>query len=153
MKLWALFLLSGIAGAFLGVRLLAGPAGHALPDAGSHGAWYASRAAGLSAYLCVWAALVGGLMMSSAWFDGILGRARLLAFHQSASIGGIVLGLAHGLVLIPDRWTDFGVVDVLVPFSSYYKTSLTGLGSVALYLFAVVAFSFWVRGHIGAWMW
>ncbi|MBE7519846.1 MAG: hypothetical protein HS107_11450 [Thermoflexaceae bacterium] len=121
MKLWAMFALAGMAGVLGGGRILSGPLEDLLPDAGTHGAWYASRAAGLAAYLCVWLGLAGGLLMSSAWFDGIIGRARLLAIHQTASLAGVVLGLAHGLVLIPDGWTDFGVADILVPFVSYYR--------------------------------
>ena len=42
-----------------------------------------------------------------------------LAHTLAASIRGVVLGVAHGLVFIPDRWTDLGVRDILVPFSSY----------------------------------
>ena len=129
----------------------------ALPDSwiGPHGAWYASRAAGVAAYVFLWAGLAGGLLMSSAWFDGIIGRARLLAIHQSASITGIILGLGHALVLIPDGWTHFGLVDVLLPFGSYYERTAVGIGSLSLYLGAAVSFSFWFRGVIGtrAWRW
>ena len=153
MKLIGLFVLAGSAGAVLGARYLAGPAGSILPEGGTHGAWYASRAAGLASYLCLWLSLVGGLMMSSAWFDGIIGRAKLLAIHQTSAITGVCLGLAHGLVLIPDQWTHFGFRDILVPFASYYKTSLAGLGTVSLYMFAIVTFSFWLRNQIGTQMW
>lgn len=126
-----------------------------LPDAGTHGAWYASRAAGVASYLFIWLGIAGGLAMSSAWFDGIVGRARLLAIHQSASIAGVLLGFAHALILIPDGWTTFGLFDVLVPFGSYYSRFLTGLGSLSLYLAAVVTASFWFRKQIGtkAWKW
>ncbi len=153
MKLWAMFALAGMAGVLGGGRILSGPLEDLLPDAGTHGAWYASRAAGLAAYLCVWLGLAGGLLMSSAWFDGIIGRARLLAVHQTASLAGVVLGLAHGLVLMPDGWTDFGVADILVPFVSYYKPALSGLGTVSFYMFAIVTFSFWARGQIGVQTW
>ncbi len=134
----------------------AGEAGQRLLDAtGPHGAWYASRAAGVASYLFLWLGLVGGLMMSSAWFDGIVGRARLLAIHQSASIAGVLLGLGHGLVLTQDQWTHFGLYDVLVPFGSYYKTFLTAIGTLVLYLSAVVSASFWFRRRMGtkAWKW
>lgn len=108
-----------LAGAVAGGLLGGGLAAHVMPEPGEHGAWYASRAAGITSYLFLWLGLAGGLMMSSAWFDGIIGRARLLAIHQVASIAGVLLGLAHALILIPDGWTQFGLVDVLVPFGSY----------------------------------
>ncbi len=123
------------------------------PAGGGHGAWYASRAAGIASYLLIWFGLVGGLLMSSAWFDGLVGRARLLAMHQVASMTGVALGLAHALVLIPDGWTHFGLSDVLIPFASYYERSLTAVGQLALYLGIVVSLSFWVRSAIGTRTW
>lgn len=124
------------------------------PDEG-HGAWYASRAAGISAYLFLWLSLAGGLLMSSAWFDGLVNRARLLAAHQAFAIAGLALGLVHALVLIPDGWTDFGPADLFIPFASYYERADAALGTIALYLFAIVTFSFWFRGAIGpaTWRW
>lgn len=144
-------LIAGLTGARYGGDLSAVP----LPGLGAHGAWYASRAAGVAAYLFLWLGLAGGLLMSSAWFDGIIGRARLLSIHQAASIAGITLGLGHALVLIPDGWTEFGLIDVLVPFGSYYERTNVAIGSLGLYLAAVVSFSFWFRGVMGirAWRW
>ncbi len=120
-----------------------------LPSGGSHGAWYASRAAGIVSYLFIWLGLAGGLMMSSAWFDGFFGRARLLTIHQAGTIAGVALGLAHGLVLIPDGWTQFGFSDVLIPFGSYHERGLSALGTLTLYLGIIVSGSFWVRSFIG----
>ncbi|MGD9933701.1 MAG: hypothetical protein AB7T37_08260 [Dehalococcoidia bacterium] len=131
----------------------AGAMSRLLPADGGHGAWYASRAAGVASYLFIWLGLVGGLLMSSAWFDGFVGRARLLAIHQVASMTGIALGSAHGLVLIPDGWTQFGLFDVLVPFGSYYDRSVTAIGQLALYLGVLVSASFWVRSAIGTRAW
>jgi len=131
---------------------LYGP-GVPLPDAGQHGAWYASRAAGVASYLFIWIGLVGGLLMSSAWFDGIVGRARLLAIHQTASTAGVLLGFGHALILIPDGWTTFGLIDVLVPFGSYYERFMTGVGSLALYLGLLVSVSFWFRKRLGMKVW
>ena len=128
-------------------------AGAMLTDPGEHGAWYASRAAGIAAYVCVWAGLAGGLGMSSAWLDGYISRARLLAIHQTATFMGIALGFAHAFVLIPDGWTTFGLGDVLVPFGSYYERVDVGVGSLSLYLSAIVAGSFWLRRRIGMRAW
>jgi len=144
------FLLAGLA---VGVFAAGSGISPPLPDAGSHGAWYASRASGVAAYLFLWLAIVGGLLMSSAWFDGLIGRARLLAMHQSASIAGVLLGLAHALVLIPDGWTQFGLIDVLVPFGSYYERLAVGIGTLSLYLAAVVSVSFWFRKRMGMKAW
>ena len=127
--------------------------GHAFPDPGTHGPWYASRAAGLAAYLALWGSLLVGLLMSSAWFDGLVNRGRLLAVHQTLAVVGVVFALAHALVLIPDQWTSLGLVDLFVPFAAGYRPVLMGLGTVALFLFALVTFSFWFRAAIGTRVW
>lgn len=151
--LWLFFGTFVIGGAAIGATAGSGWAARFLPEAGAHGAWYASRAAGVASYLFLWVGLAGGLVMSSAWLDGLVGRARLLAIHQSASIAGVFLGLGHGLVLIPDGWTQFGLTDVLVPFASYYERPDVALGTISLYLAAIVSFSFWFRSAIGTAVW
>jgi sulfoxide reductase heme-binding subunit YedZ len=153
MKTVLILAVAAVAGAVLGGAFGAGVASWLLPAAGSHGAWYASRAAGLTSYLLLWAGLAGGLLMSSAWFDGVIGRARLLAFHQTATILGVLLGLAHGLVMLADGWAAFGLIDVLVPFGSPYHRPLTALGPISLYLAAIVSGSFWLRSLIGVRTW
>lgn len=142
-----------IVGALAGARWGGEFVAWALPDADGHGAWYASRASGIAAYLCLWVGLVGGLLMSSAWFDGIVNRARLLVIHQTASVAGILLGFGHALILIPDTWTQFGPIDVLVPFGSYYERVDLAIGSLSLYLMTIVAASFWVRRSLGMRLW
>jgi len=153
MKLLAFFALVAACSAAVGATYGGGIAASLLPDPGTHGAWYASRASGVAAYLFLWAGLVGGLWMSSAWFDGVVNRGRLLAIHQTAGIAGVVLGLGHGLVLLPDPWTHFTLGDILIPFGSYYKTLLSAFGQMALYLSAIVSFSFWFRSMIGTRVW
>lgn len=153
MKYWGVAIGAAAAGVVVGNGMFGEVVSRGLQATGPHGAWYASRAAGVASYLFLWLGLVGGLLMSSAWFDGYVSRARLLAFHQTATIAGVLLGLAHGLVLIPDEWTHFGLFDVLVPFGSYYKTLLTAIGTLALYLSAIVSVSFWFRKQMGMKAW
>ncbi len=153
MKLILFFAAAGSIGGALGAIYGGEAAASLLPDAGTHGAWYASRASGITAYLFLWIGLAGGLWMSSAWFDGLLSRARLLAVHQTAGIAGVLLGLGHGLILIPDQWTHFTFRDILVPGGSYYETLWSTFGQAALYLSAIVSFSFWFRSKIGVKVW
>lgn len=124
-----------------------------LPGGDTHGAWYASRAAGVASYLFLWLSLLGGFLMSSAWFDGYISRARLLAIHQAAAIAGLLLGLGHALVLIPDGWTTFTVRDALLPFAASDDRFLTGIGGLALYVGTIISASFWFRRQLGMPAW
>ena len=153
MRSGAFLVALGAMGLLIGLRYVDGVAGEVIPDAGTHGAWYGSRAAGLASYIMLWVAVAGGVLMSSAWFDGIVNRGRLLAVHQVGALAGLALGVVHALLLIPDGWTSFGLIDLLVPFASSYERPLTGVGTTTLYLFAIVTFSFWARGTLGARVW
>ena len=151
-RLSLVVLLSSVAGLALAL-VVATAIRIPFPAAGEHGAWYASRGAGFAAYMFIWVSLVGGLLMSSAWFDGIVGRGRLLAIHQAASICGVLLAFGHALILIPDRWTAFGLIDLFLPFASDYDRLNLALGTLSFYLTALVSFSFWFRNAIGVRMW
>ncbi|MCK9518129.1 MAG: hypothetical protein M0R74_03725 [Dehalococcoidia bacterium] len=120
---------------------------------GAHGPWYVSRAAGFTAYFLLWAGVFGGLLMSSAWFDGFVHRARLLAMHQVASIAGLGFAALHLLALIPDQWTTYQIWHLVVPFAAPVDRSLNALGTLSLYLALIVAVSFWMRSLIGTTTW
>lgn len=140
-------------GTLLAVDLAIIVVGGIVTFAGGHSAWYASRAAGFAAYLCLWISLAGGLLMSSAWFDGLVARARLLAIHQTAGLIGLGFGIGHALVLLLDKYVGYSLADLLVPFAAPHQRALTGLGVVSLYLTALVTLSFWVRSAIGMRVW
>jgi predicted ferric reductase len=145
--------IAALAGLALGLSFGSHWIGYVFPDAGGHGPWYASRAAGFAAYLALWASLVVGILMSSTWLDGIVNRGQLLAAHQTLAVIGVAFALAHAAVLIPDQWTAFSPVDLFVPFASQFERVQTGVGTIALWLFAIVTFSFWVRTLLGPAMW
>ena len=153
MKILGIAFAAGVVGILFGNGVASTVIDWGLGLTGPQGAWYSSRAAGIASYLFLWMGLVGGLLMSSAWFDGMLSRARLLAFHQTASIAGVLLGFAHGLVLLEDNWIHFTVTGILVPFASEYRTFLSGLGTLSLYVFTVVTLSFWFRKQMGMKAW
>ena len=140
-------------GTLLAVEIGIVVVGGIVVGAGGHAAWYASRAAGFAAYFSLWIALAGGLLMSSAWVDGIVARARLLAIHQTAGLVGLGFAAGHALVLLLDSYIGYSVVDLLVPFAASHERTLTGLGVVTLYLTALVTLSFWVRTAIGMRVW
>jgi predicted ferric reductase len=152
-KATIVLLSASLLGLLLGAGFTAQWFDHAFPDPGAHGPWYASRAAGLAAYLALWASLQVGLLMSSAWFDGLVNRGRLVAAHQTLAVAGVAFALLHALVLIPDQWTSFGLLDLFVPFAADFRPALSGLGTISFFLFAMVTFSFWFRSTIGTRSW
>ena len=116
--------------------------------------WFLSRASAFTAYGLLWLSMVLGVGVTNkiaARWPG-LGKANEL--HQFVSILGIAFGLFHGLILLGDQYFNIQLVQVLVPFTlTSYKPLIVGLGQVALYLWAIILISFYVRKKIGSRTW
>jgi predicted ferric reductase len=67
---------------------------------------------------------------------------------------GLNLGLFHGLILLGDRYIDYRLVQVLLPFESVnYQPFAVGLGQTAFYMLVLIGLSFYIRQMIGRRLW
>jgi predicted ferric reductase len=119
-----------------------------------HAYWYISRASAFVAFGLLWLSMLAGLgitsKLSSVW-PGMPGSYEL---HRFTGLLGIGFGLIHALVLLGDRYINYNLAQLLVPFmGSNYKPEWVGFGQLAFYLLVVVAFSFYVRDRLGVHAW
>ena len=117
------------------------------------GAWMFSRATGLLAYAALGIDVIVGLLVSTRSGDRFVPRGQLVDVHGWLSPLALVLVLAHGGVLLADRYVRFDVIDVLVPFASSRWPVAVGIGVLAGYLLLAVHLSFGLRKRIGPAMW
>ncbi|NTV62812.1 MAG: hypothetical protein HGA65_04655 [Oscillochloris sp.] len=116
--------------------------------------WYLSRSTALVAYALLWLSMVMGLMMTSKMSRIWPGGPVAFALHQQASLLGLSFGLFHALILLGDRYANYTLAQILVPFASGGADRLwVGLGQVSLYLMGIVGLSFYVRPLIGRQGW
>ena len=74
--------------------------------------------------------------------------------HQYTSLLGLAIAVFHGLILMGDRYIQFTLPHVLLPFTAVeYRPLWVGFGQVSLYLLAIVSFSFYVRRKITPRVW
>ena len=74
--------------------------------------------------------------------------------HEYASLLGLWFALFHALILTGDRYINYTVAQVLLPFASTnYRPTWVGIGQLSFYVWIVVAFSFYVRKRIGKKAW
>ncbi len=111
--------------------------------------WYATRAAGLMAYLLLWLSTAWGLAVSSKILDHFLQRAFTYDWHQFISLLAILFTLAHVVVLLADRFMPFSVADILIPFVDPYRPLWVGIGVIGFYLTLLVTITFYLRRWIG----
>lgn len=116
--------------------------------------WYLARGSGIVAYLLLWLSVVLGLMVSNKMARTWPGAPAAVDLHQFTSLLALIFVLFHMLILLGDRYINYTLLQLLVPFASTeYRPLWVGLGQVAFYLTALVTFSFYVRRRIGHRAW
>jgi sulfoxide reductase heme-binding subunit YedZ len=124
------------------------------PAPGEYGWWLASRAAGLTALLCITVAVGLGLALGGKVASTRPGLPRvLMAIHEHAALAGLVATAVHGITLLGDGWLKASVVDIAVPFASDVKPFWVGLGVTGGWLGALLGLTFYARRRIGVKLW
>ncbi|MEO6774810.1 MAG: hypothetical protein ABI467_17675 [Kofleriaceae bacterium] len=117
------------------------------------GAWMFSRATGLLAYVALSIDVIVGLLVSTRSGGRWVPRGQLVDIHGWLSPFALALVVAHGGILLADRYVRFDVIDIFVPFASSRWPFAVGVGVLAGYLVLLVHLSFGLRKRIGTAMW
>ncbi len=116
--------------------------------------WYLSRASALLAYALLWLSMASGLFITNKLARVWPGGPTAFDLHQFTSLLGLAFALFHALILMGDKYINYSLAQVLIPFNSTgYKLVWVGLGQVGFYLLAMVGLSFYIRKHLGHRSW
>ena len=146
-----------VAGAFAAAKLL--PAwlpnlADSLLGTEAKAYWYLSRGSALVAYFLVWLSMALGLVITNRMARIWPGGPTAFEIHEYTSIIGLVFGLFHGLILMGDRYINYTLAQILVPFASQnYRPVWVGLGQIAFYVWVILVGSFYVKKKIGTKTW
>jgi DMSO/TMAO reductase YedYZ heme-binding membrane subunit len=115
--------------------------------------WYTARASGLVAWGLVLASIVWGLLLATK----VLGRrpapAWILSLHRF--LGGLTvafIGVHVGAILL-DTYTNFSLVNVLVPFTGSWHPVAVAWGIVAMYLLVAIEVTSLLRHRMSTRAW
>lgn len=116
--------------------------------------WYLSRGSAIAAFWVLWLSMAMGVIITNKLAQVWPGIPPAYEIHQYASLLGLGLALFHALILTGDRYIQYTVIQVLVPFSGQsYRPVWVGLGQLGFYLWAVVTLSFYVRKRMSKQAW
>ena len=116
--------------------------------------WYLSRASAMVAYGSLWLSMAFGLIITNKLARLWPGGPIAFDLHQFASLMGLAFALFHALILMGDKYINYDLAQVLVPFNSTgYKPVWVGLGQIGFYLLGIVGLSFYVRKRLGNRSW
>ena len=116
--------------------------------------WFLARSTAFVAFGLLWLAMALGLLMTNKLARLWPGGPVAFDLHQHASILGLAFGLFHALILMGDRYSNYTLGQILIPFTSTgFQPFWVGLGQVSLYLMGIVGLSFYFRPLIGRQGW
>jgi len=116
--------------------------------------WYLSRGTAFVSMSLLWISMAFGLTITNKMARLWPGAPTAFAVHEFVSLLGIAFAMFHGLILMGDRFINFTFAQVAIPFaSSGFKPLWVGLGQIGFYVWAIVAFSFYIRARIGQKTW
>jgi predicted ferric reductase len=116
--------------------------------------WYLSRASALVALGMLWGSMMLGVGITNKMARLWPGAPEAFALHEYLSLLGLGFAAFHGLILLGDHYTNFGLLQILLPFTTWnYHPFWIGLGQLGFYAWAILAASFYVRKHIGQKTW
>jgi len=114
--------------------------------------WYVARAAGVVALIAFTASTVLGALSprrSRSLRPADIDRRYLLQMaHRSAAITGLLALAAHLVLLVTDAYVNVTIGGALIPYTAGYRPLALALGTIAIYLFILVAVSGAVRGRL-----
>lgn len=133
--------------------LLALLAGALLFRHGDASSWYLSRSTGTVAYLLLSAATIWGLILSSKIVKEAVPAPLALGMHSFLSWLALALAGLHAALLLFDRYYQYGLADILIPFGGPYRPFWSGLGVIGFYLGLLTSASFAWRRRLGQRFW
>ena len=119
----------------------------------SHEYWYISRAAGFTAYLLLFVAVVLGIANGTRFADRFFRRNSIFDMHRFTAILALLVALLHVYILLGDGYFHISIVQLSVPFLSPYRPWQVAAGIFSLYALVLVVASFYVRKYVGYRAW
>ncbi|HNI34870.1 MAG TPA: ferric reductase-like transmembrane domain-containing protein [Microthrixaceae bacterium] len=115
--------------------------------------WYAARSGGYVAWALLSASVIWGLMLSGKLRPGQASPNWILDLHRFlGGLASIFTGV-HVITIMADSYTEFGVADVLVPFTSSWNPSAVAWGIVGMYLLAAVELTSLLKKRLSHRIW
>src|SRR6185312_137752 len=115
--------------------------------------WYVARSSGIVAWALILATIVWGLLLATKVLGRKPGPAWLLSLHRYLGALTVVFVGVHVGAILVDTYTDFGITDVLVPFTGSWHPLAVAWGIVGMYLLAAIEITSLLRHRMSKRAW
>ena len=100
--------------------------------------WYLARSGGVAAWAMLAFSVLWGLVLSTKAFGKRPRPNWLLDLHRFVGGAAVVFTGIHIVSLVLDSFVEFGIREILVPFTSSYRPTAVAWGIIAFYLLLAV---------------
>jgi predicted ferric reductase len=115
--------------------------------------WYVARASGIVAWALLLLTMVWGLLLATKVLGRKPGPAWLLSLHRYlGALTVAFVGIHVGAILL-DTYTNFGLTNVLVPFTGSWHPLAVAWGIVGMYLLAAIEITSLLRHKLSNRAW
>jgi predicted ferric reductase len=115
--------------------------------------WYLARSGGVAAWAMLAFSVLWGLALSTKVFGGKPRPNWILDLHRFTGGAAVVFTGIHVVSLVLDSYIEFGVREILIPFTSTYRPAAVAWGVIALYLLLAVEITSLLRKRISKRAW
>ena len=117
--------------------------------------WVTSRAAALTAFSVLAAALLTGQALRSAMFEGAVRNRDLSNLHRFLTVCWVPFVALHVLAMTLDAVARIGPLDLVMPFRVSYAALPIGLGTIGFDVLLIVTVTGYLRSRLdpAAWRW
>lgn len=115
--------------------------------------WMTSRAAALTAFFLLAAALITGQALRSALFEGAMRNRDLSGLHRFLTVCWVPFVLIHLLAMTLDAVARVSPIDLVIPFRVSYAALPIGLGTIGFDLLLVVTVTSYLRRRLDPALW
>lgn len=115
--------------------------------------WYVARSSGLVTWALILTTIVWGLLLATRALGNRPTPAWLLSLHRYlGALALVFLGVHVGAILL-DSYTNFSLVNVLVPFTGSWNPLAVAWGIVAMYLLVAIEVTSLLRHRMSRRAW
>lgn len=115
--------------------------------------WYLARSGGVAAWAMLAFSMLWGLALSTKAFGSRPRPSWMLDLHRFVGGAAVVFTGIHVVSLVLDSFVEFGVREILVPFTSSYRASAVAWGVIAMYLLLAVEITSLLRQRLSKRTW
>lgn len=119
--------------------------------------WYLTRSSALVGYFLLWISIFLGLAVRTPLLNRIIKPIYSYKIHCWISLQALIFALIHGLSLLGDKYVDFTLGNIFIPFfpqtASSVDMSFLALGIISFYIMLILVVTSYFRNNLSHSLW